>query len=493
MGRTRTTKKLAQRIDLNYFKRPTRLKRAKLWLSILLPLLALVWIAERSLRKDSRVYSSGHMSEPHAVLEKECAACHLQQAGAFSAKATDSACLACHDAPEHHQVHLIGRKELACAECHTEHRGRVNISAASNQACVECHSNLRAHSDQKIEVGMLEQTRGGSDELASPQHISRNLENSTLLYTSRILNFEEGHPEFASVRDGAKDPSAIKLDHAIHMKPIRRGPNGPMVQLECSDCHRPDAVPAPTTYSDANYVGARVSYVENHTPIRLAQDLLAPRRPETGRERMTPVKFATACASCHLLTFDKRFDEGVPHDTPEVVDAFLIKKLTEYIATHPAELREVRDPSRDLTGIVLQPIVRVFTPRDWVAAKLHDAEELLWRKTCNQCHTLARGSNQNTLPHIAEARTTVRWLPHAKFDHDAHRGFSCVSCHEMALKSTASSDVLVPGIRNCQTCHAPGPGYAESRCFECHTYHDWSKRKELAPKFMLPALQHGGQ
>ena len=40
MARARTTKKLAQRIDLNYFKKPTPLKRAKLLLSILLPVLA---------------------------------------------------------------------------------------------------------------------------------------------------------------------------------------------------------------------------------------------------------------------------------------------------------------------------------------------------------------------------------------------------------------------------------------------------------------------
>jgi NADH:ubiquinone oxidoreductase subunit F (NADH-binding) len=39
----------------------------------------------------------------------------------------------------------------------------------------------------------------------------------------------------------------------------------------------------------------------------------------TGRETMVPPKFATACAGCHLLTFDKRFDVGVPHDKPEVV------------------------------------------------------------------------------------------------------------------------------------------------------------------------------
>src|SRR6266851_7417888 len=99
VARTRTTKKLAQRIDLNYFKRSTPFKRAKFWLSLLLPFLALLWIAEQNIFKDFRVYSSGRLSEPHAVLEKECAACHAQKSGSFSAKASDSACLDCHDGP----------------------------------------------------------------------------------------------------------------------------------------------------------------------------------------------------------------------------------------------------------------------------------------------------------------------------------------------------------------------------------------------------------
>ena len=86
MARTRTTKKLAQRIDLNYFKRPTPLKRAKLWLSVLLPLVALVWTLWRGVSGDPRVYSSGRMSESLAVLEKECAACHIRQSIVFAAE-----------------------------------------------------------------------------------------------------------------------------------------------------------------------------------------------------------------------------------------------------------------------------------------------------------------------------------------------------------------------------------------------------------------------
>jgi hypothetical protein len=213
----------------------------------------------------------------------------------------------------------------------------------------------------------------------------------------------------------------------------------------------------------------------------------------TGRELMAPVRFAYACAGCHTLEFDKRFNEGVPHDKPEVVGAFLMKKFGEYIAAHPGELRETRDPGRDLTGKPLRAAIRLYTPKEWVAARVDEAEELLWRKTCKQCHALAVGAPESNLPVVEPARTTARWMPHAKFDHDAHRGFSCVGCHEKAFTSTETSDVLLPGIATCKTCHAPGPEHAESRCFECHTYHDWSKRKEIKPTFTLPALRTGGR
>ncbi len=483
MARTRTTKKLAQRIDLNYFKRPTPLKRAKFWLSLLLPLVALIWITGRSIFKDSRVYSSGRLSEPHAVLERECAACHVQKAGAFSAKAADKACLDCHDGPIHHATQT---PTPACATCHTEHRGRINIAAASDQACAECHSDLRA-------------SRGAAH------------------YASDIRSFADSHPEFAALRSvaglTATDPGTIKLNHAIHMKTIRRGPNGPNVQLECGNCHRVTSADADLTYADLKYRAAAVSYKVTDEVMPLHSDTLRTPRSATGRELMAPVKFANACAACHLLTFDKRFDEGVPHDKPEVIRAFLVRTFREYIAAHPTEVRVQRDPSRDLTGKPLPPVVRILSPAQWVTERTAEAEVLLWRKTCKQCHTLApfakishriielsatQGSDNDKLsgvsaelPDIAPAKITLRWMPHAKFDHGAHDGFTCVSCHAKALTNTESSDILLPGIETCKTCHATGPEHAESRCFECHTYHDWSKRKEVTPKFTLPALRTG--
>ena len=461
MARTRTTKKLAQRIDLNYFKRVTPLKRAKFWLSLLLPLLALVWIAWSGFSADHHVYSSGRLSRAHAVLEKECSACHLRQASSFSARAANTACLDCHDGPAHHSSQI---PTPDCAACHTEHRGSANLSSVKDRACAGCHADLK---------GSRPDTQ----------------------YVTQINSFEKGHPEFAGLRPvkgvPASDPATIKLNHAIHMKPIR-GANGTLVNLECGNCHSPTAVSPSLTYSDARYRAAAVTYKESDEFLPLSTESLEPPKPNTGRELMAQVKFASACAACHLLTFDKRFDEGVPHDKPEAVHAFLLKTFQQYIAAHPNEVRVQRGPGRDLSGKPLLPQIRVLAPAQWVAERTADAEELLWRKTCKQCHSLT-ASQSGALPEVATANIRTQWMPHAKFDHDAHRGFSCASCHVKALTSTESSDILLPGIATCKTCHAPGPAHSDSRCSECHSYHDWSKRQEVTPKFTLPALRTGGE
>jgi hypothetical protein len=493
MARTRTTKTVAQRIDLNYFKRPTPFKRAKLWLAIVAPVIALVWIGFYFLGRDNRVYSSGRLSAAHAVLEKQCAACHVQHAGGFSAKARDSACVACHDGPPHHASNL--NTGVACAACHSEHRGRVNLAATKNQSCANCHGNLPP-----------------ADRASS--------------YARHIRSLEDGHPEFAALRSGAdfgaNDPGTIKLNHALHMRSIRRGPTGPMVQLDCVSCHSPKASDPDLTYSDSRYRGAAVGYQESDVVTQGDRGSLKPPRPITGRELMAPPKFADRCAGCHLLTFDRRFEEGVPHDKPDVIHSYLIKQFSAYIAAHPAELHEVQDPERNLVGRAPGAVTRSVSAGQWVAERVAVSEQLLWHKTCAQCHgisstplqdvKIARWDAANArsggallssppasaaamatsaLPVIAPARLTLEWLPHSKFDHDAHRGFSCTGCHQNALMSTATSDILIPGIAVCRTCHAPGPGYAESRCFECHTYHDWAKRHEVKPTFTLPALGSG--
>jgi uncharacterized paraquat-inducible protein A len=63
----------------------------------------------------------------------------------------------------------------------------------------------------------------------------------------------------------------------------------------------------------------------------------------------------------------------------------------------------------------------------------------------------------------------------------------CVECHSGATTSQETADVLLPGIAICEKCHRGGRQAAESRCFECHTYHDWNQEKSVKGTFMLSA------
>jgi cytochrome c5 len=203
---------------------------------------------------------------------------------------------------------------------------------------------------------------------------------------------------------------------------------------------------------------------------------------------MAPATYAQTCAACHTLQFDKRLPDAVPHDKPEVIHPFIVARLQAYIATHPADLREPRDPSRDLPEQPIPAEYRLLTPAQWVAERTAEDEALLWRKTCKQCHALVAG-DVAALPKIAASGITSRYMAQAKFDHSQHGLVDCASCHAAALKSQQSSDVLLPGIATCRACHHSGTEAAESRCFECHTYHDPAQRKPAHSNFSLAELR----
>jgi hypothetical protein len=425
-----TTKKLAQRIDMHYFKRPHPFRRWRTGLSILLSVLAIVWLAWAAVTRNDRVYSSGKMSSGHTVLAARCGECHVREAGSFSAKASDQACRACHDGPTHHTNQLFTPH---CSSCHAEHRGRRRLAATADENCTQCHANLRA--------------------AGSPTQFANHIEG-----------FGSAHPEFAALRPGSGDPGTVKLNHAVHMKAKLLGPNGP-VQLDCDDCHRPATSTAAWRFGSAQ--PARDSVPGKFDP---------PSRV-SARDYMGPITYANNCIACHTLQFDKRFRESVPHDMPELVDAFVVQKFQQYILTHPAELR-VTAPGRNLPQQPISPAVRALTPHEWVAERVSDSEQLLWRKTCTECHSLTFRAGAQ-LPVVSKSNITSRWFPHAVFSHEEHRFLGCLECHAGAAKSQETSDILLPGIQICERCHHAGQEAAESRCFECHTYHDWSKEKPV--------------
>lgn len=462
----RTTKQIAQRIDLNYFKRRSPWRTWRLALSILLPCLGVVWLAAYGLARNNWPYSVGKLSPAHAVLTQRCETCHISRMSSFRATAADQACLSCHDGPTHQANQVF---TPTCASCHVEHRGQMRLAATANESCTQCHSDLRTAHGQTS-------------------------------YMLHITEFSpEGHPEFAALRPGFRDPGTIKLNHAIHMKANLLGPNGTHVQLDCADCHR--ANPSDKNWrfgSSPVHPSSTVATAPEDETTVVVEQVAAITAAESGgppshsmaRAYMQPVTYAKNCIGCHPLLFDKRFTESVPHDTPEVVHAFLLKKFQDYIAAHPAELREVKST----VAIPAKPLPispRIYTPEQWVAARVAEAEELLWGKTCKQCHSLSFApvpAPATALPQVAKSNITVRWFQHAVFDHQAHRMWTCTSCHTRATTSQETADVLVPPLRTCARCHHTGSEGAEARCFECHTYHDWTKVKEAKGTVRLSLL-----
>ena len=73
---------------------------------------------------------------------------------------------------------------------------------------------------------------------------------------------------------------------------------------------------------------------------------------------------------------------------------------------------------------------------------------------------------------VAPVYINQHWMPLSRFDHGAHASETCESCHA-AETSLVSSDILMPDIASCQTCH--GDEHTDDQlvsvCLDCHSFH----------------------
>jgi hypothetical protein len=452
MRRVRTTKNLAKRMDLQYFSQPHPLRSWQLWLSLLIPVVALGWFAaERA--SSQKIYSSGPLSAAHAVLGKQCNVCHVTTLGVFRATVSDDACSKCHDAPAHHADKVAST--VSCGSCHIEHRGSLRLASTEDASCTRCHADLL--------------TRNGK-----PQ------------YARDVRDFDKQHPEFAALRPGARDPGQVKLNHYAHLHPNLASPAG-SVQMDCQDCHRPIAVAGTWPYAVSQPVSQ---------PTDQPQTIMAVTGADQGRSRsqdyMSPILYANQCAGCHMkdLQFDKRFDQAAPHDKPEVVEAFIVQKYNDYFASHPGAMSEAVAPERILPATMKLPLPVPHNRQEWIDQQVMLADRLLFGKGCKLCHVMIEGNGP--LPAVAKSSIPARWFLHAEFNHDSHRLLTCTACHDRTPESRDTADILLPGIASCRSCHqngGPRRDAASGRCSECHSYHDWSKEQPTNGKFTIPQLR----
>jgi len=437
--RSRTTKLIARRHDLNYFKRMSPLRAWQWWLALAALVCATAWFSVTTLAHGNLAFSSGPMSSSHAVFGQRCELCHVPVIRATRwtpsfgrrARVPDSACLSCHTAAPHHPAEAASTP--ACSACHTEHTGALHLAATADSNCTRCHAQLRSRT-------------------------------GALSVAANIPNFASGHPEFRELRTASTAERsaafALRFNHDAHMRPGIRTLHG-IITLECQSCHLPT-------------IGA------------------------DGRQAMgfAPVSFDKSCRSCHSLDFDIHIQTEAPHTTPAEVRDFVTQTITGFAQSHPdvvaAEIRHW--PSQPLLpGQIQMP--PPHSAAEWIANRVDRAEVILWRGKCGPCH---RDLNQSapsgvtpialtttrpaasSLPRIEPSQQPARWFADAVFSHPAHQAVECAECHAKALTSFSGSDVLMPTIATCRRCHdgsssPQGPpvktGHAESGCFLCHLYH----------------------
>lgn len=333
---------------------------------------------------------------------------------------------------------FLGKK---CAECHG--RGAGIGKKIADQQCAACHDGPVHQASQTftpmcischVEHRGTMQLAGATDDGCAACHNNLQAKTGKLTVAAKVENFRS-HPEFAAVKAG-KDPGGLHFSHAKHV--------GELAQ-KCADCHTPaDSKPAP------------------HSHV-------------SSRALLTMPTYAATCMPCHALTIDDKIPDAAPHEQPPVVHEFVVAQFTKYIAAHQGDLGKDGTPPG---------------PRAWVDFKVSAAEKKLVEETCARCHTLQPDAASPGLAAISVTppQLPTRWFNKASFDHSAHQGLTCLSCHPNGATSKLASDVLLPGISVCKQCHAEGSAKAGANCSTCHVYHDWSKEKPVEGKYMIEQL-----
>ena len=294
---------------------------------------------------------------------------------------------------------MLGR----CAECHIEHVEPSHLILRDDQGCTDCHADIDNIAGARSQLRAVSSWSAGHPEFKVS--IPR-LEQSGSWSSERI-----------SIDSPlAKSSSNLIFPHSVHMNPDGiEGPEGPE-QLNCGSCHQPDE----------------------------------------GEIGMRPVSMEQHCSSCHLLTFDPDHpDRELPHGEPDelllMMEEFYARRTL--IGATLAAGRPAFDAERPGRSNQLDEAARAEALRLAKELAVQAAEDIFERTTCAICHDVTRESDAVTPAwDVAPVHINQHWMPLSRFDHGAHASETCESCHA-AETSLVSSDILMPDIASCQTCH----------------------------------------
>ena len=369
-----------------------------------------------------RFWNPGPVMLAHQPVEPRCGACHEI---AFQ-HVKDRACLECHKNIGQHVGPGMNPAALfegaRCATCHREHKGVKATFRDDDRFCVSCHRDLESHASAATSVN--------------------------------VSDFARDHPPFRLTLDGdggrrrvregdapIAQETHLKFPHATHLDP--KGVKSPLqgrVRLDCSNCHKPDA----------------------------------------SRRGFEPISMPRQCQACHTLQFEPAVTtREVPHG--KVADALTV--VEEFYAN--LALKGTPDSFQKAFGVPGEGLLRrVGDPspgerQNALALASRKARQvgadLVEVRACKTCHEVTSvKSGEATEWKVAPVRQNMSFMPHARFDHQAHRQAKCAACHDVQ-SSKKSSDVAMPTIKACRECHGgskPVEGKVMSNCLLCHGFHD---------------------
>lgn len=363
-------------------------------------------------------WNPGPMSAGHVGFGDDCSSCHQVP----FVQVRDQACTDCHAGIGPHvadaalQSEVFG--EVRCASCHRDHKGLEGLALGDAAQCVDCHRDVQAH---------------------APGSMLADIHDFALDHPAFRLSLAraDGGVDRVAQDDPAlaQEASGLKFPHDVHLAPEGvKSPRGD-VKLECASCHVPDSAGV----------------------------------------RFEPIAMQAHCADCHRLDFEPAVTtRQVPHGPPREV----MTTLREFYSA--ISLGEVPVDVVTIEGMMRRPPGKPDAGErrraaQWVEEKsLAIGRELFEVRVCQTCHDVSYDAGAGDVPwSIAPVTATTHWLPKARFDHASHGSFDCASCHAVA-KSGLSSDIAIPAIGTCQTCHAgqsPARDQLGSTCATCHGYH----------------------
>lgn len=363
------------------------------------------------------VWDSGEISNPHKNFGAQCDSCHQQ---AFT-MVRDVACLECHKTIRHHAdpkvVKVASLDSTRCASCHKEHNGAKPAVITEQSFCADCHAKIKSF--------------GGNLDLLNASDF---LKDHPQFRVTVVADAAARKVHRVSLDENPKDKSEFKFPHDKHLDPNGViSPTGRR-KMGCVDCHK----------------------------------------LEPGGEGIERIRYARHCASCHQLQFEpKRPDRFVPHGQPALAEEF-VRDFYAHMALEGG-FDELGAPAvvRRRAGSPLPEESRGEAIA-WARARAQQALNLVFdpRRGCGYCHDVTRKEEGGKVTFSSPLMLLNTFMPKSTFNHKKHDTMACTKCHD-AEKSKEASDVLMPKIDSCRSCHGGehATNKVQSTCIMCHDFH----------------------